>query len=913
MWSRLSDGDTNKLDLDHLSEWSIDIIDSTPNLTTSVLQLDHLSCVSDGKSLLETLLKPRLKESETLPSNEWSIAHFNSNKSEENSLVRLQDDGIHWSYLVERVEAWGGYQSIQHLAPANSYYNFSAADSIEVKYKILSPATPSDEVHLRLQLMDARDCIGNCTDGKNHEVYYSFQHVLDIKPDHEDLDSFLVPLVGDNQPSSPFFRPGWSGMEGNNVLDADMVKAISFEINIRAGDIGKTVTGGLLLDSIVATVGGENVAAAASMIQDDNIDFYPRGDSFQLVQFKGGVCDQVCEADESCQYAFRGVIEQQNCWIASSLNTDNIQLASSGERFTFAYWKDNEKSRGDFCDRCKCNKARGLVDCRGKNLTSLPKTLRSFEDWSPVSLDLRDNAHLVYIGEEALSSQTWTVNLEEIYLPSKLVYIERGNILKLPSLKNVFVEQDEDRLFSGNVASRSDEAFTDVCCETGSELVLDDSRLAFCDVSLPSVGDDAFYEPFYTYIGVEELKTLSPTSSFQAEASESAQKCAEACDISNDCAYFRYDARFQNSAHTCTFLGEGTVDRTYTCCVPEDYSDEEQTSPGFTSGWAAKTRHELGNARVLASSLDHSASPSNGYSVTMEFKLGANPLRGAVWVTPEIVTETASVVEFHPRRVAIYDNTTVAKITVKVLQPKKETLIIFNEIHSCDSAFTSGAANDGDTNLLLSVDPPEDTISLWVIIASSIAGLALVLVFVAYMLLQWKKRQNDNLWIVKHSELKFDDPLVVAGRGTFGMVLVAEYRGTQVAVKKVLPATSNDGASSGTMSMTNRGGGSTSFLFSGTTTRGMVTKPNDKAQMRTDFMKEMRQLAKLRHPCVTTIMGKKVKQQNRCLVTCSQVLTLETTLRMNRCCPRYFRTLAGHGVHEPWISLRRLAQRECCG
>ena len=183
-------------------------------------------------------------------------------------------------------------------------------------------------------------------------------------------------------------------------------------------------------------------------------------------------------------------------------------------------------------------------------------------------------------------------------------------------------------------------------------------------------------------------------------------------------------------------------------------------------------------------------------------------------------------------------------------------MIIFNKIHSCDSAFTSGAANDGDTNLLLSVDPPEDTISLWVIIASSIAGLALVLVFVAYMLLQWKKRQNDNLWIVKHSELKFDDPLVVAGRGTFGMVLVAEYRGTQVAVKKVLPATSNDGASSGTMSMTNRGGGSTSFLFSGSTTLVMGTKKSHQAQMRTDFMNEMRQLAKLRHPCVTTIMGK---------------------------------------------------------
>lgn len=36
-------------------------------------------------------------------------------------------------------------------------------------------------------------------------------------------------------------------------------------------------------------------------------------------------------------------------------------------------------------------------------------------------------------------------------------------------------------------------------------------------------------------------------------------------------------------------------------------------------------------------------------------------------------------------------------------------------------------------------------------------------------------------------ELKFDDPPSILGRGTFGLVLLAEYRGTQVAVKRVIP------------------------------------------------------------------------------------------------------------------------------
>lgn len=36
-------------------------------------------------------------------------------------------------------------------------------------------------------------------------------------------------------------------------------------------------------------------------------------------------------------------------------------------------------------------------------------------------------------------------------------------------------------------------------------------------------------------------------------------------------------------------------------------------------------------------------------------------------------------------------------------------------------------------------------------------------------------------------EMKFNDPPVCIGLGTFGLVLLAEYEGTQVAVKRVIP------------------------------------------------------------------------------------------------------------------------------
>jgi len=72
------------------------------------------------------------------------------------------------------------------------------------------------------------------------------------------------------------------------------------------------------------------------------------------------------------------------------------------------------------------------------------------------------------------------------------------------------------------------------------------------------------------------------------------------------------------------------------------------------------------------------------------------------------------------------------------------------------------------------------------------AVLCVILVFIALQIslvvLHQKRKQNDQLWHVNVEELHFDDPIEVIGQGAFGVVLKAEYRGTQVAIKRVLPA-----------------------------------------------------------------------------------------------------------------------------
>lgn len=74
----------------------------------------------------------------------------------------------------------------------------------------------------------------------------------------------------------------------------------------------------------------------------------------------------------------------------------------------------------------------------------------------------------------------------------------------------------------------------------------------------------------------------------------------------------------------------------------------------------------------------------------------------------------------------------------------------------------------------------------FVFLAVSIPLILLLLVGV-YFYVELKRKQADSPWLIKPTEITFGDPPVILGRGTFGMVVQGEYRGTQVAVKRVIP------------------------------------------------------------------------------------------------------------------------------
>jgi hypothetical protein len=72
--------------------------------------------------------------------------------------------------------------------------------------------------------------------------------------------------------------------------------------------------------------------------------------------------------------------------------------------------------------------------------------------------------------------------------------------------------------------------------------------------------------------------------------------------------------------------------------------------------------------------------------------------------------------------------------------------------------------------------------------AAIMASVGLLIILqVGWCLLSYKRRKSDEVWHVNLEELDFSYPVEVIGQGAFGVVLLADYRGTKVAIKRVLP------------------------------------------------------------------------------------------------------------------------------
>ncbi|KAI2506325.1 guanylate cyclase [Fragilaria crotonensis] len=198
-----------------------------------------------------------------------------------------------------------------------------------------------------------------------------------------------------------------------------------------------------------------------------------------------------------------------------------------------------------------------------------------------------------------------------------------------------------------------------------------------------------------------------------------------------------------------------------------------------------------------------------------------------------------------------------------------------------------------------------------VLLPSILVPLLLLGLLGIYLYVDRKRKQADSIWRIKPSDLQYDEIPEILGRGTFGLVVRAEYRGTQVAVKRVIPplqtkdgsaehenrlgsmlsfpsgktsgkssnsyfdfsrSNGNDRASTTPPGVPNgkrvNGTHEISSMESLNDTAIRVTRVTTKqyAKLKSDFIQEMRLLSKLRHPCITTVMGAVLSSGNEPLL-----------------------------------------------
>lgn len=304
--------------------------------------------------------------------------------------------------------------------------------------------------------------------------------------------------------------------------------------------------------------------------------------------------------------------------------------------------------------------------------------------------------------------------------------------------------------------------------------------LAFCKVQEVESGYGAgsLFLDFQSFEEASSILDVTPSSEFMGQAAESVALCAEYCQRDRQCVYFQYDNRISRVEPQCRFL-VGYKSIASNCCNRDHYADEEKTTPGFIAGVPPKTRKTfLGTTIEVISTENIQLSPENNFTASFQVRLGASPERGSVWVHPEVLTATEKAVVFEPPKSPLYEKDQIATFLVSVTseQASNETLVIQTRVNACDQSFIPVPAEAEKLRVVVDVKVPKEsqrsTFS-WITI---VLVVSISFLFLAGSAIIVRRKQTDTAWSVRLSELEFSDPPEVLGQGTFGLVLLAEWR-----------------------------------------------------------------------------------------------------------------------------------------
>ena len=198
----------------------------------------------------------------------------------------------------------------------------------------------------------------------------------------------------------------------------------------------------------------------------------------------------------------------------------------------------------------------------------------------------------------------------------------------------------------------------------------------------------------------------------------------------------------------------------------------------------------VGLALSACKAWDKSLNYSSAFSGNAHYEEFANSTyegaSGNIQFRKEFPTRTAESSYFVMANlvaVTVDDNSTLVKFAGSpIIEYLETTTSTWVKLPGKEFTFS-----DGTKTAPPEMVPSGDSITSSIIIAIVLA-IALVSLIGAVLIMRMRQKRKDiKAWEVNPSELKFEQPPVVIGRGTFGLVLLAQYRGTFVAVKRVIP------------------------------------------------------------------------------------------------------------------------------
>lgn len=905
-------------------EFNIDNVGGIGSNTSGVILLDQLRCEGGPGLFGSAFYSGNRPNTEMSDVADWTEG-YTSPLSEELSQYILQSPKGHivMNYTLEQVDG-GGRNDVTHLSVGRSYYNLSHSNVIRLAYDIIEQAEPPHRASISLVLLG-----GAFEASQDFIEYGSLKYMLNGSG------------VGSSDALSLTKLIEISLDEEDIIFDASYVRGYRIQLDIDdEGETGSVVDGIVAIGNLTAfsdssdilgdqTEVNGGIAAGIKCVKESVLSFNPSSSVFSDRQFiiTGSKCCEECLNDDDCLFSMSHTPMSYApvCKLADKLDINSMDLANtrSKAKDTSVYWVDDPSKRGDYCILCNCDEGQLLIDCRSKGLKIVPSIFKEANGWSPKILDLRQNPELLMIGADSFASIAHS--LEEIRLPLNLTHLSYEAVNNLSNLDRVLFESSEAHDVNGismanvnnlnNAIAHKSDFFGDyLCCGLSKSkhinLSMPADGLTFCDMAVDAVGDDTIYMPFIEYFRASVVSEITESSDFMSEAAKSPQACSEYCQLVSGCNFFAYDQRWKEAEHTCFMLADkGEMQEI--CCDEDDHGDRDMLTPGWTSGIPPHSRKD---AVIVANPRELSLNEDNGYAANFDLSLRVNPLRGSVVVTPSLnlVRQSLNII-ITPPRIVLYDNTTKASVKVSVSGARsiseKQILILDLNVSACDSAFTI-ISSARKSSLYIDVNPPRLAVNQSTIVSLSVISILSVIAGIAvYLAIRRRREKADVAWMIDPSDLTYSTPPEIIGSGTFGLVLLATYRGTDVAVKRVLPErqTSNGSYPSsrtissqtissrtisnedqklstteilpihydnGKLSSTNstlRLGRAQMWVSSVVKASGSKSGEKELSRLREDFITEIRLLSQLRHPCIITVMGAVLEKGHEPLLVMEQM------------------------------------------